>query len=309
MTNKTAIKAVVGGFIALISLIAVILAIYTVDEGKVGIVKRWGEAIKQVDPGLHFKVPFTDSVEELETRTRKYQIKLQASTTGKTTEGTTELQMPSAVIVSANWNIPKESALEIYKQYGSLQQYEDRILDPRVIKATKTAFAKYAIEQIISNREQVTDEIAAELTESLSSHLATMTDINLEDVNFPQKIKEAVEKKQTSKLEKEAEEYKLQKQNLEAQRSVNTANAERDAAKARADGEAYKRITEAKADAEAIRMKGNAEASAIKAKAAALHNNPLIIELTKAQNWNGELPKWMTSGSNTLMQIDTNSVK
>ena len=307
--NNFPIKTIVGIAFAVLSIPAIISAFYTVQEGREGIVKRFGEAVTQVSPGAHFKVPFIDSVEEIEIRTRKYQKKLQASTTGKTTNGSTELQMPSAVTVSANWNIPKESALEIFKQYGSLEQYEDRILDPRVLKATKTIFAKYTIEEIISNRQQVTDEIAAALSENLAGHLASMSDINLEDVDFPKKIKEAVEKKQTAKLEKEAEEYKLQKQNLEAQRSVNTANAERDATKARADGEAYKRITEAKADAEGIRMRGDAEASAIKAKASALHNNPLIVELTKAQSWNGELPKWMTSGSNTLMQIDTNTVK
>ena len=46
-------------------------AFYTVEEGHVGIVKTFGEAKSQVDPGLHFKVPFIDTVEEMEVRTRK----------------------------------------------------------------------------------------------------------------------------------------------------------------------------------------------------------------------------------------------
>ena len=44
---------------------------YTVPEGHVGIVKRFGKAVEQVDPGFHFKVPMVDNVEEMEVRTRK----------------------------------------------------------------------------------------------------------------------------------------------------------------------------------------------------------------------------------------------
>jgi hypothetical protein len=41
-----------------------------------------------------------------------------------------------------------------------------------------------------------------------------------------------------------------------------------------------------------------AEAEAIQAKAKALRNNPLIIKLTEAQNWDGKLPATMLGGQN-----------
>ena len=47
------------------------------------------------------------------------------------------------------------------------------------------------------------------------------------------------------------------------------------------------------AEAESIRIKGLAEAEAITAKAKALGNNPLIVKLTEAQNWDGKLPATM----------------
>ena len=78
--------------------------------------------------------------------------------------------------------------------------------------------------------------------------------------------------------------HKLAKQALTAQQEVNTA-------KAKADG--IKAI--AKAEADAIALKGAAEATAIDAKAKALRDNPLIVELTKAQNWNGNLPSSYTA--------------
>ena len=37
-------------------------SMYTVDEGNVGIVKRFGEATQQDNPGLHVKIPFVDTI-------------------------------------------------------------------------------------------------------------------------------------------------------------------------------------------------------------------------------------------------------
>lgn len=55
----------------LVAIICLFNSIYTVNEGHIGIVKRFSEAKEQVNPGLHFKVPFIDGVEEIEVRTRK----------------------------------------------------------------------------------------------------------------------------------------------------------------------------------------------------------------------------------------------
>lgn len=303
--KKTIITSIVG----FVLFLAAMSSAYTVNEGNTGIIKRFGEAVSWQTPGLHFKVPFIDSVSEIDIRTRKYKETMQASTTGKVggeENGKTELQMPSTVTISANWSIPKAEALHIYKEYGGLKEYEDKILDPRVIKATKSIFAKHSVEYIISNRELVTNEIVVEITKTLKGHRAKLSDINIEDVKFPPKIKDAIEKKQTAKLEKEAEEYALQKQNLTAQREVNTANATRDSTKAKADGVAYKIVQEATAEAKSIALKGNAEAEAIRAKAKALKSNPLIVELTKAQNWNGQLPTTvMGDGQGVLMDMRT----
>ena len=291
------IKLGIAGFAGVAVVIGGLMSLYTVEEGHVGIVKRFGEAVESTSPGVHMKIPVIDSVSEMEVRTRKYQLKMTASTTGKTEGGNVELQMPSTVIISANWNIPRESALEIYKEYGGLEQYEDRILDPRVIRATKQIFAKHSIESIISSREVVRNEIAAALEDGLAGKLAKMSDINIEDVQFGKKIRDAIENKQTSKLEFEAEQYNLDKQNLEAQRSVNTAEAESQSIEKRSI-----------AQAAAIQREGEAEANSMEAKAKVLAQNPQLIELIKAERWNGQMPTTLmgADSSGILLNVDTN---
>ena len=277
-----------------ISLVLIITAIvllygtiYTVDERDVGIIKRNGKAVAQVEPGLHAKVPFIDEVVPMEVRTKKYSTVLTASTVGKNPEtGAVELQMPSRVTISANWSIPRDDALTVYKDFGSLDQYEKRILDPKFSNAVKQAFSHYDIETIISDRETVRVEIEDTLKALLGKSTAIVSAVNLENIAFHGKIAAAVTKKQVAKLALQEQRDILAKQDLEAQESTNID-------KAKAAG--IKAISVEKAAA--ISREGLAEAEAITAKAKALGSNTNIVKLTEAQNWDGKLPTTVMGGS------------
>lgn len=261
------IKTSLMGFAGAVCLYS---SIYTVNEGHIGIVKRFSEAKEQVNPGLHFKVPFVDSVEEIEVRTRKNEEKMASST---------KEQMPVTISVSVNWTVDKAAALELFRQYGGLSQFESRILDPRFRSATKDVIPKFDAEKLIQDRATAIQAIEANLIEEMKDFPVTVDNIQIENIKLPTKYLTSIETKQTEKNLAAAEEHKLARQNLEAQRDVNTA-------KARADGIKLVAI----AEAEAIKIKGLAEAEAITAKAKALGDNPLIVKLTEAQNWDGKLP-------------------
>jgi regulator of protease activity HflC (stomatin/prohibitin superfamily) len=253
-------------------------SVYTVNEGHIGIVKRFSEAKEQVNPGLHFKVPFIDSVEEIEVRTRKNEERMASST---------KEQMPVTVVVSVNWTVDKTAALELFRQYGGLTQFENRILDPRFRSATKDVIPRYDAEKLIQDRASAIQAIELNFIEEMKDFPVTVDNIQIENIQLPAKYLTSIETKQTEKNLADAEKHKLARQNLEAQRDVNTA-------KAKADGIKLVAI----AEAESIRIKGLAEAEAITAKAKALGNNPLIIKLTEAQNWDGKLPATILGSSN-----------
>jgi regulator of protease activity HflC (stomatin/prohibitin superfamily) len=264
--------------VVLLAVTLLFSSIYTVSEGTIGIVKRFSEAKEQVNPGLHFKVPFIDDVEEIEVRTRKNEEKMLSST---------KEQMPVTVTVSVNWTVDKSAALELFRQYGGLLQFENRILDPRFRSATKDVIPQYDAERLIQDRASAIVAIEAKLIEEMAGFPVTVDNIQIENIALPAKYLTSIETKQTEKNLADAEKHKLARQNLEAQRDVNTS-------KAKADGIKLVAI----AEAESIRIKGLAEAEAITAKAKALGNNPLIVKLTEAQNWNGVLPATMLGGSN-----------
>lgn len=293
--NSKIVRHLIKAIIGILIVIFLWSAFYTIDEGHVGIVKRFGEATTQVNPGLHTKVPFADTVEELEIRTRKNMENMKASTFE---------QMPVQAEVSVNWTVNRIEAFELYKGYGGLDQFENRILDPRLRSATKDALARFKAEQIIQNRGQVIQQIEETLISAMSDFPVKLDSVQLENLILPQKYLQSIETKQTEKNLAAAEMHRLERQKLEAQREVNTAEAKRDAEKARADGSAYAITTEARAEAEAIKLKGLAEAEAIQKKAAAIKNSKVLVDYVKAQQWDGKLPSTvMGSGQDILWNM------
>jgi regulator of protease activity HflC (stomatin/prohibitin superfamily) len=288
-------RIVIDLFLFLLVVVLLNGAIYTVEEGHIGIKKRFSEAIEQVIPGLHFKVPFIEVVEPLEIRTRKNVEKMASSTSE---------QMPVTVEVSANWTVDKTAALDLYKKYGGLTQFEQRILDPRFRSATKSVIPHYTAEQLIRDRASAITAIEELFIEEMTEFPVTIDSVQIENINLPAKYLTSIEIKQTEKNLAAAEEHKLARQALTAEQAVNTAKATRDATKAKADGKAYAVREAAKAEAEAIQVKGQAEATAIKAKGGALKNNPLLVELTEAQQWDGKLPVTMLGGSGATPILD-----
>ena len=279
--NPQIFRNIKFGGVAVVLFVIVWMVFFTIDEGHVGIVKRFGEATTQVNPGLHLKVPFADSVEELEIRTRKNTEALKASTYE---------QMPVQAEVSVNWTVIRSEAFELYKKYGGLDQFENRILDPRLRSAAKDALARFKAEEIVQNRGKVIQKIEETLLATMSEFPVKLDSVQIENLVLPAKYLQSIETKQTEKNLAAAEKHRLERQKLEAQREVNTAEAKRDAEKARADGSAYAIMTEAKAEAEAIRLKGLAEAEAIKKKAEAIKTSKVLVEYVKAQQWNGQMP-------------------
>ena len=285
-TNSNVGKMGGIALVAALGLGMTVSSFFTVEEGHVGIVKRFSEAKQQVNPGLHFKVPFVDTVEEIEVRTRKNIEKMQSST-GE--------QMPVTVEASVNWTVNKEAAIDLFRKYGGLTQFEQRILDPRFRSATKSVIPKYTAEQLIQDRAVAIAGIETELIKEMEAFPVKVDNIQIENIILPRKYLESIETKQTEKNLADAEKFRLERQKLEALREVNTA-----------DAQAQGILKVAEAEAKATEIKGLAEAKAIEAKGKALKDNPLIIQLTQAQNWDGVLPATVMGSNGALPILNLN---
>jgi len=282
-------------FLGLIIILSIWLSFYIVGEGNRAIVTRFGEAIYQTNPGLHFKVPFINGVHKIEVRERKSVEELSAATKN---------QLPAVIKLSINWIINADELMDVYKRYGSLEQFENRILDPKLRQAGKAAASKFNADELIRDRQDVTVEILTIMQALMANYPVQINSPQIENIELPSAYMDSVLKKEQAREDASREQYNLAKQNLVAKQSVQTANAERDATKARADGVAYKITTEATAEAASIRLIKSAEAGGIREVEKALSSNPLFVDYTKALRWDGAVPKTVLGeGSNILLKL------
>lgn len=110
--------------------------------------------------------------------------------------------------------------------------------------------------------------------------------VQIEDIAFSPQYIQSVEARMQAEVAVQQQQQLLAQEKIKADIAVTQANGRANSVRA-----------EAQAKADAIRFTGNAEADAIAARAKALTDNPQVIELTKAERWNGVLPTTMVPGS------------
>ena len=270
-------KYILGAVLLIPAIILLLSSILFIPEGHSGVVLKFGKATRQIEPGLNFKFPFVESVELIEVRQRKNEETLAAATFD---------QLPINVAVSINWTVNKTDALELFIEYGGLNQFENRILDPKLRSASKAALAKYPAPELIRNRNIAVNAIFEEMQESLKLFPVTVNSPQIENIEFPQTYRDAVTAKEQAKQEVERERQRLEKQRLESQQLVNTAKAEAESKQLAAKAEAFRITTVAKAEADAVRIIADS-----------LSVNKTYVDYVRATRWNGTLPSTLVSES------------
>ena len=269
-------KGVVIGIIVLI-IIGVVIgsAVSIVDAGFRGVLLHWN-AVDVTQPpleeGLHFIVPFQDSVIPLEVRTLKY--------TKSTTSASQDLQTVSTEI-TVNYHPTPNYVNYLYKEVGL--DYENRVIQPTVEEVVKQVTANYNAEELITKRPQVKADIEVEIAERLNDFNITTEIVSITDFQFSPLFAQAIEAK-----------VEAEQKALKAENDLRRIQVEAEQFEARAQGTAKGNIAEAEGEAEAIRIINEA-----------LANNPYYIEWLKTQAWDGKLPLVVGEGGTPFIQIPT----
>jgi regulator of protease activity HflC (stomatin/prohibitin superfamily) len=251
------------------------LGVYRIDAGHVGIVKRFGNVIDVVDPGLHFKLPYADTVEEMEVRERAFSMDLDAASQDP-------LELP--IKVTVNWLVKRAQVKDLYVQFGSLDQFEKRIILPRLNDAVKGVTSRYIVNDLLRKRTEYRDLSKKTFEERMPDDVQ-ITGFSIVNIGFPPEYTKAIRDKQVAREQAETEKFVLDRQRLTSTQVTQSAEAQRDADKARADGRAYE-----------IKVQGEAQADAIRIMGAALAQNPLVVEYKKVERWGGTFPATFMGG-------------
>jgi regulator of protease activity HflC (stomatin/prohibitin superfamily) len=230
---------------------------FIVPPGEVAIKTRLGSIVDSYSEGMHFKLPFFESITKFSIQIQRADIKTQAFSK--------DLQTMNAHLV-VNHRIQKETAVSIYRNLGP--NYVENIVDPAVQEVFKAIAARYSAERVISERNDLVMEINKEVKERLTLKEIVVTDISVTDLDFTDQFLKAVEDKQVAEQQAKMSEKLVEK-------------AKRDA---------EQQIAKSRGEAEALRMQREQVTPQL------IELRKVDAQLKAIEKWNGVLPGYVGGG-------------
>lgn len=292
-----------GGILAALFIICLIInPTYSVDQGEQAVVLTWGKVTGTAGPGLNFKTPFVQSVQTISTQSHFEGFP--NDNTGGKFEAYSKDQQPADIQLSVNYHVPPDKVTQVYGEFGGVGSMVYRILDQQTPAIFKNVFGTYDAQSAVQNRAKLNADVLAALQAAVANEPLVVESVQVKDIKYHQDYEDAIAAKQKATVEVATKEQELAKQKVDAAITVTQAQAQADSQLAVAVNAAKATQLQGEAQATAIKARGDAEAGVIKAKADALANNPMLIELTKAEAWDGKLPTTMLPDG-TLPFINT----
>ncbi|TIW53834.1 MAG: prohibitin family protein [Mesorhizobium sp.] len=246
---------------------------YTIDQGQRGILLTNGAYTATSEPGLHFKTPFFQSVVKITTRQNALTWEGESALPSYSSD-----QQTANLAVSVIYHIPDGQVENVYQNYGSVDGLVSRTIEQTVPQSVKTVFGKYTAVLAIQKRAELNREVADAVVKGTIGPIV-VDSVQIKNIDFSDAYEATIEARMTAEVEVQKQKQVYEQEKVKAEIALAQAKGRADSVKAEADAKAY-----------ATKIQGDAEADAIKARSAALSNNPLIIDLTKAERWNGTLP-------------------
>lgn len=255
-------KNVKKGSIPLIILVLILIFIFggirTIKSGQVGIRVRFGKVVStQMNEGINVKIPFIEKIVKMNVQVQKTEIETESSSK--------DLQLVNMKL-AVNYRVDGMKATSLYKNVGT--KYEDVVLQPAIQESIKAITSKYTAEELITRRNEVSNECMKELDKKVKKYGLLIDNFNITNFNFSAEFNKAIEEKQVAEQKVLTAKQELEKEKIEAE----------------------KKIVSAKAEKEANELKQQT-----------LTDN--IIKEKFINKWNGELPKATNGGS--ILNIDS----
>ncbi|MDH6430381.1 prohibitin family protein [Paenibacillus sp. FSL R7-0048] len=259
-------KIVTGIAAVLIVLLIGANSFVSVEYGHVGLYKTFGKLNDNtLSPGIHFKIPFIQTVIQVNTQVTKAETDTSASSK--------DLQ-PVSTHVAVNYSVNKASAFNLMNNIGG--NFDSVIINPAIQEIVKEVTAKYPAEDLITRRDVVSSEISEHLTARLAKYDLIVNDINIVNFKFSEAFNQSIEAKQVA-----------QQQALKAENDLR-----------RIEIEAKQKIAQAQAEAESLRLKKQEVTPEL------VQLKQIEVQEKALEKWNGVLPS-VTGGATPFVDVQS----
>ena len=214
-------------------------SVYVISETQRGVLLKFGEVVKSdLEPGLHFKTPFVNSVRKFDGR---------ILTVDSTPERFFTQEQKQLIVDS----YAKFRVVDTAKYYTATSGEEFRaaaLLSQRINDDLRNQVAGRTVQEVVSGeRNQLMEAVKARLNETVLAELGVeVIDVRVKKIDLPNEVSQSVYRRMNAEREKEARELRSEGKEIaegmraEADRKVTVIEAEavRDAEIIRGDGDA-----------------------------------------------------------------------
>ena len=237
---------IIVGVVVLLLVLVAATSMYTVKENQYACTFRFSEIVNTTQtPGLHFKIPFIDSVKYFPKDTQFYDI--------PPSEVLTSDKQNMTVDCYILWHI--EDPQQFYRALGGTVQAEER-LNAITYNTLKTAMGTLAQADIINmndgaERNEIYEGIATTVDTQAATYGIRVEDVKIKQFDLPDSNLNAVYSRMISERNQMAEKYNADgnyeasiiRNNVDKQVNIIVSNAKAESAKLEAEGEAeYMRL-------------------------------------------------------------------
>jgi len=214
-------------------------SLFVISETQRGVLLKFGEVVNaDLEPGLHFKIPFVDSVRKFDGR---------ILTVDSTPERFFTQEQKQLIVDS----YAKFRIIDTAKYYTATSGEEFRaaaLLSQRINDDLRNQVAGRSVQEVVSGeRDQLMEAVKARLNETVLTELGVeVIDVRVKKIDLPNEVSQSVYRRMNAEREKEARELRSEGKEIaegmraEADRKVTVIEAEavRDAEIIRGDGDA-----------------------------------------------------------------------
>jgi membrane protease subunit HflC len=238
-----------AGSIAAIAVLAVAVAwsaSFTVHQTQQALLVRLGEPVRTItEPGLHFKVPFIDSVISIDKRILDLEVPAQEIIASD----------QKRLVISSFARYRVLDPLKFYQAVGSVDEANSR-LSVMLIAALRRILGEASFVQILrTERTQLMSSMREQLDREAGSLGISIVDVRIHGANLPEQNSQAIYQRMQTERQQEAAMYRAEG----SQRSQEI--------RAKADRDATVLVAEATSESERLRGDGDAERNRIFADA------------------------------------------
>ncbi len=254
--NLPHIRLAAIAVIAIISLVGVFTAFYTVPTDSQAVVLRFGKPIKTTNPGLHAKLPFgIDSILQVEV-TRQLQQEFGFGTANdsnpyQSTDPSEQEQEKSMVTGDLNSALVEWVVLyriEDPQQYLFAVREPDATLRDLSESVMRGIVGDRTVDEVITVGRQEIESIASEKLQASTIEYAMglrIDQVQLKNVNPPRRVQSSFNEVSQAQQERESA---INRANGQYNKEVPRARGEADRSISAAQGYATKRVNEAEGD-------------------------------------------------------------